>query len=354
MDKSAEVLLPDVPYFQVIFTLPDKLSSLILGNRSELYNLLFQSAWKALDSELRATAKFQPAALMVLHTWNQQLDHHPHLHALVPGAGPSIEGDDWKTAKHPTHRRRKKPYLSDNVELGRAFRKHYLRSLKRLLGQGKLQIGGTVEFLSDRVKRDEWFSSLEQTDWNVFIEGPPQGKSDPANVVKYLASYLTGGPISDRRIIRADKDEVWFWARPKKNSSSSKHRGMNRQQPFRLNALQFMRRWTMHILPKGLTRSRCYGGYHGSKRKSYLEKCRQLLSMPPEEASPEQVEPDEDSDSPQERTCPHCDSKLESIQYVRRPSWRQIFERDIYASDIYSPQHHIGTGRSPPGRGYRA
>ena len=68
MDKSAEVILAGVPYFQVIFTLPDKLSALILGNRRELYNLLFHSAWKALDGQLRRTAKYQPAALMVLHT----------------------------------------------------------------------------------------------------------------------------------------------------------------------------------------------------------------------------------------------------------------------------------------------
>jgi len=92
MNKSAEVLLPGVPYFQVIFTMPNQLSSLILGNRKELYGLLFQSAWKALDGELRATARFQGAAQMVLHTWNQQLEHHPHLHALVPGAGPATEG----------------------------------------------------------------------------------------------------------------------------------------------------------------------------------------------------------------------------------------------------------------------
>jgi predicted RNA-binding Zn-ribbon protein involved in translation (DUF1610 family) len=68
LDKSREVILPGVPYFQVIFTLPDKLSSLILGNRQELYSLLFRSAWKALDSELRRTGKFHPAAVMVLHT----------------------------------------------------------------------------------------------------------------------------------------------------------------------------------------------------------------------------------------------------------------------------------------------
>ncbi len=131
------------------------------------------------------------AALMVLHTWNQQLDHHPHLHALVPGAGPSLDGESWQVARHPKHRRRKKPYLTDNVELGRAFRQHYLHGLKKLFRQGKLKIGGKVDFLNDPVQRDKWLLGLEQTDWNVFVQGPPNGRSDPANVVKYLASYLT-------------------------------------------------------------------------------------------------------------------------------------------------------------------
>jgi hypothetical protein len=269
---------------------------------------------------------------------------------LVPGAGPTIEGEGWKVARHPKHRRRRKPYLTDNVELGRAFRKHYARDLKRLLRQGKLQIGGSVEFLNDPAKRDQWLSNLEQTDWNVFIEGPPKGKSDPANVVKYLAGYLTGGPISDRRIIRADDDEVWFWARPKRKSTSSsgRRRGMNKSEPYRLSSIQFMRRWAIHILPKGFTRSRCYGGYHGSKREAYLHRCRQLLSTLPDEVPAQKAEPDEDSDSSQERTCPHCESKMELIKSEHRPSWRKIFEREIYVSDVYCPQHHVGVGRSPP------
>jgi putative transposase len=162
---------------------------------------------------------------------------------LVPGAGPTIEGGGWKVVRHPKHRRRRKPYLTDNVELGRAFRKHCARGLKRLLHQGKLKIGGSVEFLNDLDQRDDWLDQLEAIDWNVFIEGPPNGKSDPANVVKYLAGYLTGGPISDQRIIRADDDEVRFWARPKKSmSSSGRRRGMNKSEPYRLSGLQFMRR----------------------------------------------------------------------------------------------------------------
>ena len=98
------------------------------------------------------------------------------------------------------------------------------------------------------------------------------------NVVKYLASYLTGGSISDRRLISADENEVVFWARPKR--SKQRPNGMNRQVPYWLSRHQFMQRWTMHILPKGFTRSRCYGGYHGAQRTEYLNHCRQMLSEP--------------------------------------------------------------------------
>jgi len=127
---------------------------------------------------------------------------------------------------------------------------------------------------------------------------------------------------------------------------------MNRPRPYRLSGRQFMQRWSLHILPKGFTRSRCYGGYHGSKRTAYLEQCKELLGLSdqaddhitaPESESADASNPDS------HRKCPHCDSHLILIHNERRPSWRKIFEQDIYRLNIYSPQHHIGAGRSPPG-----
>lgn len=269
---------------------------------------------------------------------------------MVPGGGPAIDGDGWKVAMHPKHRRRRKPYLSDNIQLGRAFRKHYIRGLKRLLRKGELKLGGSVDFLNDTSERKEWFKLLEKTDWNVFIQGPPHGKSDPRQVVKYLAGYLTGGPIADGRLIRADEDEVHFWARPKRAAGEPKHKGMNRARPYRLNARQFMQRWSLHILPKGFTRSRCYGGYHGSKRTAYLQQCREQLGVVAEsEASDPEM--NEETAEGTELKCPHCDSDLQLLHYERRPSWRKIFEQEIYQSaSIYSPQHHLGSGRAPPSR----
>ena len=93
--EDGQLLLPRIDYFQVVFTLPEELSALMLGNRRVTYGLLFRAAWEALGEVLREELDCEPAALMVLHTWNQRLEHHPHLHALVPGGGPSRDGRRW-------------------------------------------------------------------------------------------------------------------------------------------------------------------------------------------------------------------------------------------------------------------
>ena len=218
-----------------------------------------------------------------------------------------------------------------------------------MLRKGKLKIDGSVAFLKNEKQRKQFFDQLESIDWNVFIQGPPNGKSDPQNVVKYLAGYMTGGPIANSRLISADNDEVWIKARPKQ--SSKKKRGMNAPRPYRMSARQFMQRWTLHILPKGFTRSRCYGGYHGSKRQAYLARCRELLpaeqTAEPEPA-PDALPPEGSSESGLRR-CPRCDGDLAILRSEPRPSWRTIFEKVIYRIDDCLPIHQIGVARDPPG-----
>jgi hypothetical protein len=274
-----------------------------------------------------------------LHTWNQRLGHHPHIHALVPGGGPSLDGQHWINSRHPTQRRRRKPFLVDNVQLGHSFREHYIAGLRRLVNRGKLQLEGAWSELQDPTRLKTWFDDLTATDWNVFIEGPPHGESQPTDVLKYLARYMTGGPISNRRLISDEDGVVTFWARSKDKRKD------NRSEPFSLRGTEFARRWTMHILPKGYTRSRSYGGYHGAKRAAYLGCCRELLEITDDDSA--KAGDDVECGEPPEPACPNCETPMVCIFRQARPSWKKIFERDIYADPgIYSPMHHLET-RTP-------
>jgi len=201
-----------------------------------------------------------------------QFLHGSALPAVFRGEAGDLDGSRWLVARHPTQRNRKQPFLTDHVELGRAFREEFTSGLRRWVRSGKLKLDGPWAQLRDPGELEAWLDELKACDWNVFIEGPPCGRSGPVTVLKYLARYLTGGPISDRRMIRDEDGRVWFWARGK-----DKQQG-NPPRPFPLPGKEFVRRWAMHILPKGYTRARQFGGYHGSKRTSYLARCRELLS----------------------------------------------------------------------------
>ena len=249
-------------------------------------------------------------------------------------------------ARHPTQRNRHKPYLTDNVELGRVFRKKFTAGLRRLVSAGKLKLHDEWAKLRDRRELKAWLDTINESDWNVFIEGPPHGRSRPEHVVKYLARYLTGGPISDRRIIGDEEGRVTFWARSKDKSKG------NPSRPFTLPGKEFVRRWAMHILPKGYTRSRQFGGYHGSKRAAYLACCRELLvkSLPGvvNLANSVAEQPALLRSEPSLPQCPHCDVPMRCLHQQRRPSWKFIFDRSIYDDrTLYSPLHHIYS-RAPP------
>jgi Putative transposase len=287
---------------------------------------LFQTAWKALNELLREQG-FAPAAIMVLHTWNQELDHHPHVHAIVPGGGPAIDGNGWIESRHPTEKR-DKPWLVDNVELGKRFRKKFIEGFRRLVAKNKLRLEDDWERLQDSVELDQWLKPLDEGDWNVFVEGPRHGNSSPSRMLMYLARYLTGGPISDSRIISDENGQVTFWARSKDK------RKENAPRPYSLSGREFVRRWTLHVLPKAFVRSRNYGGFHPTKRKRYLEQCRTLLSQPapPPKPKVEAAEPVVD--------CPRCKKPMTLIENSRRPSWRDVFTRRIYAPGVYCPSLH--------------
>ena len=317
--RASELLLPEVDYFQIVFTLPQELSALALGNRRPLYNLLFRSASQALSEVMAEQFGLEAASLMVLHTWNQRLEHHPHVHLLVPGGGPSLDGKRWVKTHHPQHRNKRKPYLVDNRLLSERFREVFLKSLDRLQRQGELRV-------SDQSGFDTLLDDMRSIDWVVFIQAPPHENASPEQVIKYLARYMTGGPISDKRLVSHESGshesgKVTIRARSTEKPADGSPR---EQVRVRLDGVEFVRRWSLHILPRGFVKVRRYGGFSNRRREVYLELCRQLLGLalsptdPPEE---ENDEPGEVFEEEGNDKCPQCKEVMITLFHQDRPSW---------------------------------
>ena len=343
------LLLPGVDCFQVVFTIPEELSSLALGNRRPIFNLLFHAAWQSLKKVVENEQQFEPAAAMVLHTWNQHLESHVHVHAVVPGGGPSIVKPGtrsatvmasasgtpsapriWKIATPPPHQRPDRWWLVDADELRREFRTNFLSGLRRLHQGGELKLEGTWSPLQNSECFEEFLAPLEAKSWVTYIE-PPPAASSPEDVVKYLARYLTGGPISDRRLVRFDGSHVTFTAR-----KGTTHGGSKETEEVTVSAVEFVRRWSLHVLPSGFTKSRRFGGWSSQHRQRYLKECRELLAahdtrnFRDSEAGESDPIPDstpaaEVDAMPQLRPCPVCGHELERLERIHRTSWRDIF-----------------------------
>jgi hypothetical protein len=226
-----------------------------------------------------------------------------------------------------------RPFLVDNKELSRRFRNKFAASLKRLHCQDK------ITFEPPRLPGEKeqtfanWMNDVAGRNWNVYIEPPPENSS-PDHVLKYLARYLTGGPISDRRLISHQNGMVTFWARSKDKKSGNKPR------PIALPGSEFVRRWSMHILPKGFTKSRPYGGFSYTKRGDYLDRCRTLLRSPQEDATdadPSAIHPDEHHDDAHQPSCPHCQTSMRQIASRARPSWPDLFADHAICPVWYQP-----------------
>jgi hypothetical protein len=319
VDKTAQLLREGTPYFQVVFTLPEKLSSLVLGNRRPLYKLLFRSAASALQRSIGEECGMQAASSMVLHTWNQRLGHHPHVHALVPGSGPSLDGTQWVPCRMTQATRTKPatPFLVDNKELGRCFRDSYVCGVRRLINAGKLEVEDPAELIAI-------LDDVQVCDWVVYIQPPPKETSDPEDVLKYLARYMTGGPISDGRLIEVKNGRVYFWARSKDKSGQ--------QVPVSLSTLEFVRSWTLHILPKGFTKARRYGGWSNTRQAAYQQQCDGLQPVQPSAAADQPDSAQQSLEAPAEepKKCPRCQTEMILESHTRRPPWRELF---------YGPDH---------------
>ncbi len=321
LDSSAQLLLPGVIFYQVVFTIPDRLSALTLGNRRVMFDLLFHSAWRALKRVIENEQEFEAAAAMMLHTWNQHLDAHVHLHAFVPGGGPSLKDPQkWKAAHPPAHETQNRFWLVDADELRLVFRTEFLEGLRRLYCKEKLTLVGDWSYLRDAEAFETWLEPLERQEWVTYIQAPPTKDTTPDQVLKYLARYMTGGPISDRRLVSHAAGEVTFTAR-----IGTTQGGSEETEAVSLPGAEFVRRWALHILPKGYTKSRRYGGYSNHHCRRYLAACRELLPLEESPAASDDAN-SESYPEPADRQhrCPQCDVTLIRIAGDVSPSWRDV------------------------------
>ena len=292
LEARAAELLP-VPYFHLVFTLPDALDEVALANPRVVYDLLLQSA---AETVLAVAANpdhlgARTGVLAVLHTWGQNLQFHPHVHCVVPGGG---------LASDRTRFVRSRPdFFLPVVVLSRVFRGKFLAGLRRANAGGKLRLKGqTAE--EKAAHFEDQLSASVRTDWVVYAKPPFGG---PAQVLKYLARYTHRTAISNSRLL--DFEDGWVRFRYKDYAHGSKKRVM------RVSAHEFVRRFLLHVLPRGFVRIRYYGFLSNRHRQEELAVCRRLLEEAPcggSEASPapEANRSDSSSSVTPTRVCPRC------------------------------------------------
>lgn len=255
--------LLDVPYYHIVFTLPEELGPLALQNKRVLYGLLFRSAAETLLTIARDPRHLgaRIGFTAVLHTWGQTLLHHPHLHCGVPAGGLSPSGDAWISA-------REQFFLPVRV-LSRLFRAKYLAYLGEAYEAGSLTFAGRLEDLATPGRFNAFLESLRQIEWVVYAK-PPFGS--PEQVLKYLARYTHRVAISNRRLLSLGDGYVAFRYKDYRRGRSDR--------VMRLSATEFMRRFLLHVLPRRFVRIRHYGLLANRRRRENLELCRRLLAAP--------------------------------------------------------------------------
>ena len=283
--KQASSLLP-VPYVHVVFTVPEQLAPLALRNQRLFYNLLFRAASETL-LEIAADPRHLGARiglLAVLHTWSQNLGHHPHLHCLVPAGGLALDRSRWvRSSRHF--------FLPVRV-LSRMFRGKLLASLKQSYRHNQVCFSGTLAGLSQPRAFHSLLSALRSKEWVVYSKPPFGG---PEHVLKYLARYTHRVAISNGRLLGLENGQVRFRWR------DSRHN--NRSSVMSLDATEFIRRFLLHVLPAGFVKIRHFGLLANRNRSQALALCRGHLHAITQDSSALLTEPEK---SALNRSCPQC------------------------------------------------
>jgi len=303
--RQAE-LLP-VPYFHVVFTLPAPIAEIAFQNKAAVYTILFKAAAETLRT-IAADPKHLGAelgVLAVLHTWGQNLHHHPHVHCVVPGGGPSLDGTRW-VACRPGF------FLPVRV-LSRLFRRLFLDQLQAAFKAGELDFFGKLAGLAEPIAFDRRMREARRVAWVVYAK-PPFGGSP--EVLAYLGRYTHRVAIANHRLVDITERDVAFRWR------DYRHRG--KVKIMTLSANEFIRRFLLYTLPDGFHRFRHYGFLANGHRAQKLAACRKLLAAaPPDPPS----DPIADAASRRRDECPSCGSRLMTRTPLprARPVWSSFW-----------------------------
>jgi hypothetical protein len=306
--REREVL--ETPYVHGIFTLPHDLSALALQNPRHLYGLLFRTVAQTLQ-DIAGDPKHLGAEIggfAVLHTWGQQLHHHPHLHCVLPAGGLAPDGTQWIPCR---------PHFFLPVRvLSRRFRHLYVAGLAQTYAQGQLTFTGRCRELTEPTPWQRLLATLRDQEWVVYAKEPIP---EPQHVLTYLARYTHRVAISNHRLVALEHGQVTF-------RSKDYQRG-HRLRTLTLDAVEFLRRLLLHVPPHGFHRLRHFGFLGNRVRQEKLAQCRALLGQapcPPRREEPVAREVPEGPSSAPGAPCPVCQHgrmQLVHTLYRQQGAW---------------------------------
>jgi len=301
--RQAELL--EVPYFHVVFTLPPRIGAIAFQNKAVIYDLLFKAS-----ADTLLTIAADPKRLgvkigftSVLHTWGSAMTHHPHVHMIVPGGGISADGSRWIGSSEG--------YLLPAPVLSRLFRGKMLAMLNAAHAAGRLQFFADHAHLADKAAFKSWLEPLYDTKWHVYAKRPFAG---PEQVLAYLARYTHRVAISNSRLIKAEEASVTFRYKDYRVEGPGRHKTMT------VAPGEFIRRFMLHVLPKGFHRIRHYGLLASSRTKAdTIERARELIKLatppqPPRSTTPDEAPANAEATDEPIHPCPCCGGRMVIIE----------------------------------------
>jgi len=317
-------LLP-VPYYHVVFTVPDEVAAVAFQNKRVVYNILFRATSETL-STIAADPKHLGAEIgffAVLHSWTQTLLYHPHLHCVVPAGGLSPDNSRWIPCREGF-------FLPVRV-LSRLFREKFLFYLRQAFDHGKLQFFSELKPLADPHAFREFFRRNREHEWVVYAKPPFGG---PAQVLDYIGRYTHRVAISNNRLVGFQDGKVTFQWRDRK-----KH---DRVRTRTLEADEFIRRFLLHSLPPGFAKIRYFGFMANRHRRSRLSLCRQILHAPQPESDPQLLDWKSRHEALTGESfdrCPVCHQGRMHLLQILPPLWKHRSDQHLTTSQdrIHSP-----------------